>query len=178
MKICVFGSGKDEIAQIFKDEAFQLGKELAKQGYDLVYGGSKRGLMGASASGFKCGGGHITAIVPTELNDSRMNEINDEIIVTENIPKRLEKMFEKSDILLVLPGGIGTLNEYISFVDRKRLHEIEKPIVVFNINGYYEKLFHFMDDIIEAKFMSKQEKEMYQVGNTLKEVIQIISQHK
>jgi uncharacterized protein (TIGR00730 family) len=130
--------------------AESLGQAMAAAGIRLVYGGASIGLMGVLAKTVLANGGEAVGIIPQFLKDREvmLTEVS-ELIVTGDMHERKRKMFERSDAFVALPGGIGTLEEVVEMMTRAQLNQHDKPILIANINGFWDPLiaqFERMDD--------------------------------
>ena len=175
-RICVFASSCNYLEKSYYECAERLGTLLAKSGFSLVYGGSSLGLMWACASKVKENGGKIYGVMPEKLYN--MGVSTDECIdltITPCMRTRKAKMDELSDGLIALPGGFGTLEELSEMIVQKQLGYNNKPIVILNHNGFYDKLTEFFNVIIEENFANRQLSEgLYFVAQTLEEAVQYL----
>lgn len=156
MRICVFGAASDLIDDKYVTLTEELCYKLAKNGHDLVFGAGANGLMGAAARGFKRGGGKITGIIPSFFKTDTIEPIYsecDELIFTETMRERKKKMEDMADAFVVVPGGIGTLEELFEIITLKQLSQHTKPIAFYNIYNYYDKLMDFMAHCENEKFI-------------------------
>lgn len=152
-RVCVFASSSDFLDKSFYDAAEELGTLLGKAGYDMVYGGSSLGLMWACAKEVKKSGCQIIGVMPERLHN--MGVYTDECVelfVTPCMRSRKAKMDELSDAVVALAGGFGTLEELAEMIVQKQLGYNNKPVVILNTNGFYNKLLEFFEDIIQQKF--------------------------
>lgn len=143
MKICLYGSASEKIAEVYKTEVYALGKLLAERGHTLVFGGGCFGLMGAAAKGVKAGGGKIIGVVPEFFKGGEVNVIFDDcdsFIPCETMYERKQIMEETADAFIVTPGGIGTYDEFFGVTATRQLHRHAKPIALFNVNGFFDAL--------------------------------------
>ena len=126
---------------------------MANRGVRLVYGGGRIGLMGAVADAVSAGGGDVVGIIPEFLLRLEVgNEQADELIVTDTMHTRKAKMYEMSDAAVVLPGGIGTMDETIEIMTWKQLRQHDKPIVVINVDGFWDSFVALIDSIVDGGF--------------------------
>ncbi len=174
MVICVFGASGAEIDKIYVEQTEILGEKLAKRGHSLMFGGGKLGLMGAAARGFRKGGGHITGVIPTFFKDYDVIYECDEFQWTENMRDRKKYMEDNSDAFIITPGGIGTYEEFLEVLTLKQLARLSKPIVVFNVNGFFDKLLSVIDDNVRDGFIRPQTPELFKVTDNIDEVINIV----
>ncbi len=148
---CVFCGSSDDADQDFLNAAGVLGKAMADAGIKLVYGGGGVGLMGAVARGAHNAGGDVLGIIPTFLvGKERALEMVEHIIV-DNMHERKMLMFQRSDSFVILPGGIGTLEEVVELLSWRRLDLHAKPVVFFNPRGFWEPLFKLFQHTVDEK---------------------------
>jgi uncharacterized protein (TIGR00730 family) len=152
--ICVFcGSGTGK-SPAYAAAAQLLGRTMAEAGIGLVYGGGSLGLMGEVARSVLTHGGYVTGIIPGFLTErERMLTDVNELIVTEDMHERKRLMFERSDAFVALPGGIGTLEELIEQLTWSQLGRHEKPIVVANIEGFWDPLKVLLEHMSAEAFI-------------------------
>ncbi len=175
MKICVYGAASNAIGKTFLDAGHELGEKLAKRGHSLVFGGGNSGMMGAAARGTHDGGGHITGIAPSFFNvDGILYPLNDEIIYTETMRQRKQKMEEMSDGFIVSPGGIGTFEEFFEILTLKQLGRLSKPIAILNTDGYYDSLLEMLRHTAETNFMSEKNFSLFFVSDDIDRVLDYI----
>ena len=173
MKICIFGAASYEIDKTYSADTRKLCKSLAEKGHSLVFGAGGNGLMGAAAEGFKTGGGEIVGVIPHFFRDENIEKIYSEcteIIFTDTIVQRKSKMEELADAFIIVPGGIGTLEELFEVLTLKQLARHAKPIAIYNINGYYDELIKFLNFACEEKFIRKSCQRLYLVSNNVDEI--------
>ena len=140
----------------YQEAAEELGHLLAKQGIDLVYGGGSIGLMGALARAVHASGGHVTGIIPQSLAQKEIKyEEADELIVTENMHQRRWEMYRRADAFVVLPGGIGTLDEAIEILSWAYLELHSKPMILLDIENYWQPFNALLDHCTQQGFISK-----------------------
>jgi len=154
LNICVFcGSGTGRTPAYAK-AARALGTAIADAGIGLVYGGGSLGLMGETARAVLEAGGHVTGIIPGFLSakEKMLSEV-DELIVTEDMHERKRLMFERSDAFVALPGGIGTLEELVEQLTWSQLGRHNKPIVLANIDRFWDPLIGLLDHMRAEAFI-------------------------
>jgi uncharacterized protein (TIGR00730 family) len=148
---CVFCGSSDEADPEFLTAARNLGKALADAGIRLVYGGGGVGLMGAVAVAAHEARGEVLGIIPTFLvGKERALEIVEHIIV-DNMHERKMLMFQRSDSFVILPGGIGTLEEVVELLSWRRLDLHAKPVVFYNPRGFWEPLFRLFQHTVDER---------------------------
>ncbi|MGH9811362.1 MAG: TIGR00730 family Rossman fold protein, partial [Terriglobia bacterium] len=152
--VCVYcGSGPGTDPK-FVEAAIQFGKVLAENGVRLVYGGGSLGLMGALAKSVLDHGGSATGIIPEFLKSRELALTRvQEMIVTPDMHERKRLMFERSDAFVALPGGIGTLEELVEQLTWQQLGRHSKPILLANINGFWEPLLDLLTHMRATEFI-------------------------
>lgn len=174
MNICLYGSGSRKIDNIYTDAAYELGCEIAKRGHTLVFGGGDTGMMGACAHGVQDNAGKTIGIAPEWINNFEpLCEKCSEFIYVDSMDERKKKFVENSDAFIISPGGIGTLDEFFEIITLKKLKQIDKPIIVFNIANFYDKMLEMIDDMGQKGFLYKQEK-IFEIANTPEEVFEYL----
>jgi uncharacterized protein (TIGR00730 family) len=139
MKICVFGAASSMIDEEYKIKVEALGREMVKRGHSLVFGGGGHGLMGAAAKGVRAENGHIFGVIPRFFEEEDVEVLFkgcDEVVYTETMRERKQIMEDNADAFIVVPGGIGTFEEFFEILTLKQLCRHNKPIAVYNIKGY------------------------------------------
>lgn len=177
MKICVFGAASFEIDESYIKATEELGKLLVKRGHSLVYGAGNNGVMGAVARGVSSENGEIIGVIPKFFKKDKIEQIYQnctELIYTETMAQRKSKMEDIADAFIIAPGGIGTLEEYFEVLTLKQLGRHEKPIAVFDINGYYKKLEDFVDYSMKEKFINNNCKYLYYFSNSAADILSYI----
>ena len=138
MNICIYGASSAQLEQIYYDKTEELGKMMAKRGHGLVFGGGATGMMGSAARG-----------VDVEVLYQNCSEF----IFTDTMRERKKLLEERSDATIVTPGGIGTYEEFFEILTLKSLHRLDRPIVLYNINGYYDGMEVLLRHTADEKFM-------------------------
>nr|WP_321482895.1 TIGR00730 family Rossman fold protein [uncultured Cohaesibacter sp.] len=151
--ICVYcgsGSGK---SPVYAEAARALGVEMAKAGIRLVYGGGAVGLMGILAKSVLDNGGNVTGIIPEFLQEREvMLDSVQDLIVTQDMHERKRKMFDAAQAFVALPGGIGTLEEVVEMLTWAQLGQHKKPILLANIDGFWDPLARLFDHMEDEAF--------------------------
>lgn len=164
MKVCVFGASSRDLAQVYYDEAYALGAELARHGHEIVFGGGESGLMGAAARGAKSEGGRLIGVAPRFFDEPGIlyGEC-DEMIFTETMSERKKAMEDMSDAFVTLPGGIGTFEEFFEALTLKQLGRHAKAMAVLNTNGYYDAMEAMIMRAVEEEFFTRSGWALYEV---------------
>lgn len=164
MVICVFGASGSELAQPYYDAAFQLGELLARRGHTMVFGGGRSGLMGASARGAAAQGGRLIGVAPKFFDEPGiLCEDCTEMRFTETMSERKKLMEDLSDAFIVLPGGIGTFEEFFEVLTLKQLGRHAKAIAMLNTGGYYGALDAMMRHSVSERFTPAEGYAMYRM---------------
>jgi uncharacterized protein (TIGR00730 family) len=153
--ICIFCGSSPGSHPGFVALAESAGKEIAARGHDMVYGGGGTGLMGASAKAVHEGGGHVLGVIPDFLISAERAYTDVETKVVSNMHERKMLMYEKSDAFIILPGGIGTLEEVTEMMSWKRLQLHQKPIVFLCDDGYWDPFIGLIKHTIKSRFSPK-----------------------
>ena len=171
MNICIYGASSNIIDKKYIDLTEELGKALAIYGHSLVYGGGGEGLMGAAARGFHQNGGKVIGVAPSFFKvDGALFDECDEFVYTENMRQRKEIMEKRSDAFIVTPGGIGTFDEFFEIYTLRQLCRHNKPIVIYNIFGYFDELIKMLDKAVKENFMKPSSQKLYKVFDNPQEV--------
>ena len=178
-RVCVFASFCNYLEKLYYEAAAEFGELLGKSGYDMVYGGSSLGLMWACAEKVKQNCAQLIGVMPERLHN--MGVYTDECVelfITPCMRSRKAKMDELSDAVVALAGGFGTLEELSEMIVQKQLGYNNKPIIILNTNGFYDKLIEFFDEIISQKFARDTAKKLYFIAKTPREAIEYIKNYQ
>ena len=171
-RICINCGSNNGAAPEYLEYAKKLGKYLASQNIELVYGGADVGLMGAVANSALLEGGTVIGVIPKSINSKVGHKSLTELHVVENMHERKTKMFELSDGFIGLPGGIGTLEEIFEILTWAQLGFHSKPCGILNINGYFNQLLQFLEHSVHQQFLKEGHKNMLIVANEPEEILQ------
>jgi len=153
-KLCVFTGAATGNDPRFADAAHQLGQILASRNLGLVYGGGKSGLMGKIADAVIAADGHATGIIPKFLDNVEIAHrgLND-LHVIDTMHERKNMMYEIADGFIIMPGGLGTLDETMEIITWRQLGLHRKPIIIANLHGYWDHMLLLFQNIIDEGFM-------------------------
>lgn len=175
LTICLYGAANEDIDPNYIKQTEVLGKELATHGHSMIYGGGGTGLMGAAARGVSSANGKIISVLPHFMKDYEgLYEDYTEIIRTETMAQRKEIMEDRADAFIVVPGGIGTMDEFFQAITLVSLDRKSAPIVLFNIDGYYDSIIAFIEDGIAKGFIHSGVRELCMVCNQAEDIIDAI----
>ena len=173
--VCVYCASSDHCRPIFLESAYLLGNLLAKEQIDIVYGGGSTGLMGRLADGALAGNGHVRGIIPQFMQNLEWGHKGITILEeVEDMHTRKFLMMRKSDGIVALPGGCGTLEELLEAITWKRLGLAHQPIVIVNIDGFYDPLIAMLQSTVDEQFMRPEHLNMWHVVNTVDEVLPML----
>lgn len=176
--ICVYSSSSIAIDRLYFDTAFQLGRAIASRGDKLLYGGGMLGLMGAIAEAVRENGGKVIGVIPKALDRPGIVYENcDELIVTEGMRERKAMMDARSEAFIALPGGYGTLEELLEIITLKQLKYHSKPIVILNVNHFYDPLLAQFDSITQQCFAKPESQNLYRVTGSIPDALQYIDSY-
>lgn len=174
MKICLYGSGSRKIDKSYTDVAYELGCQMAERGHTLVFGGGDTGMMGWCAKGIHDKNGSSIGIAPEWIgNFEPLCEKCSEFIYVDTMDERKNKFLENSDAFIISPGGIGTLDEFFEIITLKKLKKHNKPVIVFNIDNFFDKMLEMIDEMGEKGFLYKQEK-LFEIANSIEEIFRYL----
>ena len=173
MRICVYGAASPTIDQEYKDKVKEMGKFFAERGHALGFGGGGHGLMGAAAEGFREGGAHIIGVIPKFFEEEQVEaifEFCDELIQPDTMRERKQLMEDHADAFVIVPGGIGTFEEFFEILTLKQLCRHNKPIAIYNIKGYYNEIVHALEKATEKNFIRGGCMDLFALSESLEEL--------
>lgn len=175
MNICVFGAANNCIDAIYLQTAEALGEELARRGHTLVFGGGKNGVMGGTARGASRLGGHIIGVAPEFFRpDGVLYEDCAEFIYTGDMRTRKAALEDHADAFIVAPGGVGTYDELFEVLTLIKLGQMHKPVVLYNVNGYYDPLMALLEHTHHEGFLTESADTLLYATDNLTEVMDFL----
>ena len=179
-KIAVY-LGSRSGKQIHQDAAQQLGRRLAQNNFEIIYGGANVGTMGLLANAALAVGGKVIGVYPKEFKGKKENHSREiihkelsELILVDSMSHRKEVMEAMSDACIIMPGSFGTFDEFFEYVVNKQLDFHTKPIYALNLAGYYSPLIAQIDNMIEAGFIAESERSIIAFCDTVEEIIALL----
>ena len=170
--VCVYCGSSGNVRPAFRDISTDLGRLMAKENIRLVYGGGHVGLMGLVADSVMKNGGQVTGIIPHFLDELEVGHAGlTELIKTDNMHDRKMRMAELSDGFIVLPGGLGTLDETFEILTWKQLKLHDKPVVILNVDGYWDHLISLIHHQVEENFARQSHLNLFTVAGSAEEAI-------
>lgn len=173
--ICVFCGSADGNLPEYLATARELGRGIARSGYGLLFGGATVGAMGAIADAALGAGGEVVGVIPDIIMDREIGHRElTELHVVRTMHERKALMASRADAFVALPGGYGTMDEFIEIVTWAQLRIHSKPCVLVNVGGYYDGLLAFLDKAVEQGFIKPENQGLVQVARDVSEVMEII----
>ncbi|MFA9432573.1 TIGR00730 family Rossman fold protein [Egicoccus sp. AB-alg2] len=160
----VYTSSSDAIDPRYPQVAATFGRRIGERGDRLVYGGTAVGVMGVLARAVREAGGHVTGVLPRLMHERGIaDEACDELLVTDGMSDRKQHMVARADAFVALPGGFGTLEELLEVLTLKQLGYHDKPIVLLNVDGFYDPLLAFFEELYDTAFAAPVYRALYAV---------------
>ncbi len=176
MRVCIFAASSDRVDSAFYDAASRLGTLLADAGIEVIYGGGGIGLMGRLADAVLEKGGRIIGVIPEFMKAEAWGHTEiTEVIVTRDMGERKKRMFETSDAVIALPGGIGTIEELTEAITLKQLGLYSGPVIILNTLNYYDSFIEFLEQMISGHFLRVEHKGIWEVVDTPEEAIDALA---
>jgi len=173
--ICVYCASSTQVKPSYFDATARLSRIIADANLSVVYGGGSKGLMGQLADSTLEAGGRITGVIPRFMCDVEWNHTNlTELILVDTMHERKEKMAIMADAVVALPGGCGTLEELLEVITWKRLGIFSKPIVIVNLEGYFDALILMLNRAVDEHFMRAEHRRMWVIVETPEQVLEAI----
>lgn len=172
--VCVYCGSSNDADPAFLQAAYDIGGEIARAGLKFVYGGGGVGLMGASARGAHDARGRVLGIIPDFLQGREQPFDDVETIVVTSMHERKMMMFERSDSFIVLPGGIGTLEEIVELLSWQRLALHDKPVVFYNPRGFWDPLFELFNHTIREKLTPASFADAWRSTDSVEDVVPML----
>ena len=172
--ICVYCSSSDRVDRRYADVAVRMGHLIADYGYSLVYGGGSVGLMGVLARAVHERGGKVYGVIPEALKqvEGVAYDLADDMVVTQTMQERKAIMYTRADAFVVLPGGFGTLEEFLEVLTLKQLGYHDKPLFLLNAFDFYRPLLELFEHIYRERFARGRHRSLYQVVNRAEEILE------
>ena len=167
MNITLYGAASDRIDAKYVKAVEDFGTEMAKRGHTMVFGAGSTGLMGAAARGVHKGGGHIIGITPHFMHTLEpISELCTELIATETMAQRKTVMEDKADAFVIVPGGVGTFDEFFQILTLRVLDRHQKPIILYNINGFWNGMLAVIRECVEKGFIATEALDDFRLCDT------------
>ena len=173
--VCVYSASSTKIAPVYFAVAEELGQLLALRGINLINGAGSIGLMAATSNACLAAGGTVTGVIPRFMVEQGWQHKNlTQLIETETMHERKQIMAEMSDGVIALPGGCGTMEELLEIITWKQLGIYLNPIVILNIDGFYNPLLEMLQRAIDGNFMRPEHQNIWQVATSAQQAIELL----
>lgn len=173
MNICVYCGSSSGKSQNITEQAISLGELMCERGHNLVYGGASRGIMGVLADSVMNHGGEVVGVIPKNLFKREVaHQGITELITVDGMHQRKSIMADRADAFLALPGGFGTLEELFEIITWNQIGIISKPVVVYNMDGYFNSLIQMIDHAVDTGFIKPKNRKILRVAETLEECLE------
>lgn len=175
MRICVYCGSSFGVKPAYREAAEALGRSLAERGWGMVYGGGSVGLMGTVADAVLAGGAEVIGVIPHKLVELEKEHRGlTKLMEVETMHERKRLMMEHADGFMVLPGGVGTLEELFEVVTWLQLGYHHKPVCLLNVDGYYDPLLQMLDGMVEGGLLPEPHRALLMVANTVAEGMELM----
>lgn len=169
--LCVYCASSRTLDPKYHAAATALGREMVARGYGLVYGGGHAGLMGSVARAVKEAGGTVVGVIPEFMKTRELAFIEaDELVTVKTMRERKQLMEERAVAFVTLPGGIGTVEEFMEIITLRFINQLAKPVILVNQDGYYDDLLRFFERMTTEKFKSPGLRQLFDVSPTVEAV--------
>ncbi len=176
--LCIYCSSSNHLPDKFYEISRELGERLAKNGYNMVYGGTVVGMMGIIADTASKFGAKVTGVIPERIESFGLKHpALAKVVVTKDMRERKATMEKLSDAFIAMPGGFGTFEEIFEILVAKQLGYHNKPVIFMNFDNYYSNLFKMFDTIYENKFAKEETKSLYFIANSLDEMFDYLKSY-
>ena len=179
MNICIYCGSSPGRDKEIREQASNLGRLIAERGHHLVYGGSSLGVMGIVADAVMENNGEVIGIIPKGLfNKEVAHQGITTLITVENMHQRKYMMAERADAFLALPGGFGTLEELFETITWNQLGIHDKPVTLFNLNGFFNPLIKMIDHSQNMGFIKPENRKIFKIAETLEQCLRFSEEKK
>jgi cytokinin riboside 5'-monophosphate phosphoribohydrolase len=166
--LCVYCGSSKRLEPRYYSAADAVGKAMVAHGWGLVYGGGNVGMMGSVAQSVKDAGGHVVGVIPEFMKERELAYHQaDELITVDSMRDRKRVMEERASAFLALPGGIGTLEELTEIMTLRYINRIDKPVVIYNQEGFYDDLLRFFERMTRERFKSEGLQALFGVADSV-----------
>ena len=173
--VCVYSASSTKIAPVYFAVAEELGQLLALHGINLINGAGSIGLMAATSNACLAAGGTVTGVIPRFMVEQGWQHKSlTQLIETETMHERKQIMAEMSDGIIALPGGCGTMEELLEIITWKQLGIYLNPIIILNIDGFYNPLLEMLQRAIDGNFMRPEHQNIWQVATSAQQAIELL----
>jgi uncharacterized protein (TIGR00730 family) len=176
VRITTYCSSSEAVDERYTDAARRYGGAIGSAGHELVYGGTSVGLMGTVAAATRAAGGRVTGVLPQLMVDRGIGDPDsDELVITESMGDRKREMIARADAFVALPGGFGTLEELLEVLTLKQLGYHRKPIVLHQVEGFWDGLLAFFEELYAGAFARPEYRRLYHVTDDVDELLEFVA---
>ncbi len=173
--VAIYCASSTKIKPIYYETARQLGRGLALRGVTQVNGAGNMGLMQAASDAALEAGGRVVGVIPTFMIEQNWHHTGlTQLIETPDMGSRKQTINDMTDAAIILPGGCGTLDEFFEIVTLKQLGVYLKPIVILNVDGYYDHLLLHLERSMQENFMRNEHRDIWKVATTAEKAIDLV----
>lgn len=173
--VCVYSASSTKIDTVYFEAADKLGSLLAERHIRLINGAGNMGLMRSVADAVLENGGEVTGVIPRFMVKQDWHHKGlTELIEVDSMHERKQKMADLSDGVIALPGGCGTLEELLEIITWKQLGLYLNPIVILNVNGFFDPLLEMFERAMDENFMRRQHGDIWKVARTVEEAVELL----
>lgn len=173
MNICIYCGSSPGNNPAILENARTFGRMMAESNYNLIYGGSSLGVMGALADSVMVNGGEVIGVIPENLFSKEVaHQGITRLITVRDMHQRKSHMAELADAFVAFPGGFGTMEELFEIITWNQIGLLKKPVTIMNIDGYYNSLIRMMDEAVETGYIKPKNREIVRVAETLEQCLQ------
>ena len=177
--ITIYASSSAQIAPVYFEAAKDLGERMAALNIACINGGGRSGLMAAITDAMLANNGSVFGVIPQFMVERGwLHPGIKEVVITSNIHERKQTMAKKADVCIALPGGVGTMEELLEIITWKQLGLFTNPVIILNINGFYNSLLEMLRKIDEEHFFTHKKTDMWMVANTPEQALNLIFEEK
>ena len=174
--VCVYCGSSGQVDPRYREAAASLGRGLAGRGITMVYGGGRIGLMGLAADACLTSGGAVIGIIPEFLQQREVDHPGvKQLIVVGSMHERKQRMTDLADAFVVLPGGLGTLDELFEILTWKQLGLHSKPIILLDAAGYWQKLIELLDHLVDERFVRAEMRALWEVAPDVDRLFELLA---
>jgi len=175
--VCVYCGSSSKAGDLFKESAADLGKILAENNVRVVFGGGHVGLMGIVSDAALNHGGEVIGIIPHHIADKEIAHNNlTELHLVQSMHERKQMMVDRSDAFIILPGGLGTMDEFFEIFTWWQLGLHDKPIIIINVEGYWTPLLDLLKNIVKHQFARPEDLEHLAFIDKVEDIMLALSQ--
>lgn len=177
LSLCVYCGSRPGVQPAYAELAQQLGRAIGRRGWQLVYGGGRVGLMGLLADATMAAGGRVVGVIPESLVQREVSHQGLHALhVVQTMHQRKQLMAEQAQAFVALPGGIGTFEELFEAWTWRHLRYHQRPLVLLDVNGYWQPLLHFLQHSVEQGFVDAQQMAMLQLADAVEPMLDTLAQ--